>query len=213
MLERSLCQYTPCVRRGVHYNLQGTSGELDVVALLGNVLFVCECKNSLLPCSSFEARTTFDHLLKGGEQLGRFEASFAGGTFRTHLEQRLGWALPPDVRLTTCIVTANRMFGGYRIDGHAIRSCFELASFLNRGWFTLSGERLKMWEAERFAPSDLVRYLAGEVFYEPAFRSMSPISERYVFGEITLLLDTFVLDAVKMHAEFGIPIPKRAAQP
>ena len=57
--------------RNVQFRFRSETSEIDVLFLLDKTLFVCECKNSLKPVSSFEMRATWDQLDKGADQLDR----------------------------------------------------------------------------------------------------------------------------------------------
>src|SRR5207248_11416694 len=72
-LQSPLFPYTTLFRSrsSVKYKYAQRAGDLDTLALIEDVLFVFECKNSLHPCSPFELRTSFDHLVEAQDQLDR----------------------------------------------------------------------------------------------------------------------------------------------
>jgi hypothetical protein len=99
----------------VTYKYGGLQGDLGVIAIQGDALFVFECKNSLHPCSTAELRTSLDHILHSQEQLDRFRMLWEQQGFREYLSKRLGWKVNGVSSVTTCVVTGNRMFNGMRL--------------------------------------------------------------------------------------------------
>ncbi len=59
-------------KHDLSYKHGGLQGDIDVIAIEGDALFVFECKNSLHPCSTAELRTSLDHILHSQQQLDRF---------------------------------------------------------------------------------------------------------------------------------------------
>ncbi len=158
-------------------------GEIDVVAARDKRLFVFECKNSLLPCSSFELRTSFDYIGKAGRQLDRIRTAFRSGKLTAQLAARFGSKFSSQAQLHTCIATGNRMFVGLQSRGHTCRPVFELASFLAEGRWRLliapnelnipvGGYERKLWHGDSCTAEDLAGFVDGLGPYESMFASM-----------------------------------------
>jgi hypothetical protein len=93
---------------------------------------VFEAKNTLVPCSWFELRTTWDALEKAAEQLDRHATALADATVRSRLSKRLGMDVAA-ARITTCIVVAHPLLSGSRVLGHPVRQCDVVCNFVASG--------------------------------------------------------------------------------
>jgi hypothetical protein len=61
-MERCLKPVSSILKTNLKYSFKGIEGDVDVLAVVDNCLFVFECKNSLHPCNPFELRTTYDSI-------------------------------------------------------------------------------------------------------------------------------------------------------
>jgi hypothetical protein len=209
LLAETLRRYTPHTATGTKYNYQGVEGELDMVALLGDLLFVNECKHPLLPTGPHEMRNSWEYIEKAVRQLDTLTRLFADPGFRTHLEGRLGFSLGGVRRVATCIVMSNRMFTGYRAGAHPVRGLYELVHFLSEGTTQIGNESAAFWAGPEFAPKDLVRYLDDDIVHRPQFEAMSPYDLVYQFGGATVRYASFKLDMDRLAERLGLPIAAR----
>jgi hypothetical protein len=171
----ALLEKTGTAQSRVKYKYGAETGDLDVVALIGETLFVFECKNTVLPCSAFEQRTLFDYLEKAGEQLDRFVALWSDGEFRKYLGAKLGWDLSI-ASLETAIVPSIRLLSGIHYFGHPVRHLREMANLIRtgRGQLSYSGESIEIdfWSGQPFSDERLRDYLSpSNSVYEPLWRS------------------------------------------
>ncbi|WP_437981387.1 hypothetical protein [Sorangium sp. So ce117] len=147
----------------VEYTYAGLRGQLDVVAASDDTIFVFECKNTLLPCSSFEQRTLLDHLDKAVDQLDRLRLLWADDGFRRYLASKLRWDLSRVVTLQTVIVPSVRLFSGIQYRGHPVRHARELQNFVRTGTAILRSPdghfQFDMWEGSPFSGAVLSTYL------------------------------------------------------
>lgn len=194
---------------GVEYAHGGVSGELDILFLLGDTLYVLECKNSLLPCSAFELQTVWDYLAKAADQLERFAACWHDRTFRIALSTRL--AIDPDgIRAAqTCVVLGTRLLTGIHVHGQPVRAIHDIANFLETGQATLRAPEetpidINLWEGSSLSSDRLDRYLSeqdrfSEVIWKAFERSVQVAS----VGAARLKVSRFGLDNRK-HLELLI---------
>ena len=207
LLEDAFKYVNVSVARGVGFNHKGTRGEIDVLAVSDDVIFVFECKNSLLPCNTFELRQSLDHLNKAVQQLSRVRGLLADFAFRDYLQRRLNFpSLTRVERVVTCVVMANRMFSGYRKDGHSVQPIYGLCNMIKTGTtesllkeFELDGKKLsgrmlqQHWRGDHFQTQDLVDYLENDSVCSMFLESMIPRAEEYSIGRQKLVLNTFHL--------------------
>lgn len=102
----------------VEKNLSCSGGDVDVLAMIDGRLLAFECKNSLVPASSHELKTSLDYIEKAASQLTLFQKRISNVKFRDWLRKKTGWPIFTDAHVSTCIVSSNRMFAGIRINGH-----------------------------------------------------------------------------------------------
>jgi hypothetical protein len=188
----------------VTYNFQGQRGEIDVVAYLDSVLFVLECKNSLLPASSFEFRTTLDHVQKGAVQLTRFRELSKEPEFLAHLARQSALPITKVDQIVTCIVTGNRMMSGAIIDGHPVRGLFELGGFLSDGSIGIGGKDVRIIEGNEVTAVDVVNYLLADTVHKRLFDSMVPFDRVFKLGSNQVTVESFALSGEKLAERFGV---------
>lgn len=160
-LARSLCTRFDHVLPHLRY----AGGEIDVAAWSGGVLFVFECKTTLLPASAAEQRTFFDHIANGCQQLTRFQRRWESAQFRRDVAARTRWPLE-DAASETCLVPSIRLLSGMSVQGHPIRGAHELMAFIETGEMTWrEGEAVGTFDGYRgrgFTAEVLQEYLSEE---------------------------------------------------
>jgi hypothetical protein len=206
MITAALHQYTEHVGTTISYSFSETDGEVDVIALFGGFLFAFECKNSLLPASPYEIRTSYDHIVRAARQLSRFAELYRQNEFRDYLAARLRWPIGHDTQLVTCIIVGNRMFPGLRLEGHAVRASYEMANFITTGTIIIAGNEVRLWSGPSFSGEDFRRYIQEDLLHRPAFDAMEDCTEEYVFGESVFRCKTYVLNMVALARQWGLTI-------
>jgi hypothetical protein len=194
ILKYAFSQHSASVVSNKTYVFGERKGEIDVAAIVGNVLFVFECKNPLVPTSPHELRTSWDYIKKASAQLTTIRDAFLNNDHRVLLEAVLNMSLNNVERIETCIVMSNRMFIGYRNEGHPVRSLFELIHYLAEGTVFMGNESFCYWQGDSLTAIDLVRYLADDLTFEHRWKAMVEYDEHLIFGELTVRRPSFFLD-------------------
>jgi hypothetical protein len=180
VLEASLRERTHRVATGMKYKYGQAEGDIDVIAELGGIIYIFECKNTILPCGPFEFRTFYDNLKKAAKQLARLQALWGDPAFVAYLESRLRWGLRPDTRLRCVIAPSTRVLSGTSIEGFPIRDCHEIRNQLRTGtvWHGLDGfgqVQSTCWPLGDFSVSTFDGFLSnGDVVYAPFWDAMAP---------------------------------------
>jgi hypothetical protein len=211
LMEESIKPISSFFAKDIPYKFNGQSGEIDVIAVIDNYLFVFECKNSLHPTSPFELRISYDYIRKGAKQLTKFRNLWKEQSFQDYLSTKLKHSLPS--KLYTCIITGNRMFSGWREQGHSIRPIYELRNIVQSGEIsaklldvsdkTLEGQTLrvwKVWKGDTFKVEDLIEYIEKDSLHQCYFDSMS-IKDENCIGYNTITRKTYKLDEEKLFQE------------
>ena len=203
LLVEAFKYHTELAHSNISYLWDGQKGELDVAALFEDRLFVVECKNSLLPTGPHELRTSYEYIQTAADQLDRFKRLYHDLNFRQLLATKLGWPIGGSTQLVTCIVMANRMFIGYRIGGHAIRSSGEFAGFLAKGEIRLGNESRCFWKGDKLSGEDLNDFIEKDITYKPVWASLEEYSQRYSFGTYTVLQASYYLPMLDLAKNLG----------
>jgi hypothetical protein len=191
-------------QHSVKYKFNGANGEIDAMAIVGESLCIVECKNALLPANVHELRTTYEHIIHGREQLDTIAGIFQQPGFCEHLCHQLGWLGKIPTNLVTCLVLGNKMFSGYRIGGHPIRSFAEIAGFVWPGKFSFGDRILPLRPEGKLDENSLKNYLDGDSMHRNIFRCMREIRRDYDLGGNILSLDSYGLDMRALADALGI---------
>jgi hypothetical protein len=199
-LYRALADRFEFVAEGVKCKVDGQHLEIDILAVVGNVLLVIECKSSFHPCSLHELRTSYDHMLTAADQLDRLKVVLGQERVIRPLLRKLKWNDVDYSAISTCIVTANRMFNGYSIRSHPVRQAYEMINVIDGGTMTFGdGGVLRVWRTEQFEASDLLEYLAGTTTHQDFFEAMEARELRYRLGTANLVFGTYILNGERLH--------------
>lgn len=211
LIEAPLKKRISRTKSNIKYEVNGERGQIDVLALAGNTLFVFECKNMILPCSAHERRTLLDYLDKASDQLDRFNRNFKKGGLIEILESKTGWKIPKDVKLETCIVLSHRLYSGAQYRGHSIRHGHELRNLLETGKVEAgvtghSVHKFSLWQQSEFSSNDLVRYLDENAEpYASVWKAMHHNLIEFGFEKTRLFVSDFGVDLVSYLKNVGAP--------
>lgn len=166
-------------------------GDIDIISMHGDYIFIFECKRALLSGDVYELRTIYDHIVKAAEQLSKIKAAFSNQKFREYISQKLGWPIDGSKKVVSCIIMGNRMMSGYRCNGHPVRGFYELANFIYSGEVAFRDGKFCQWEGDEFSPKDLYEYLEKDSFHSLIFDSMFPHDIVYGFSKYTIRYKSF----------------------
>ena len=223
-LAATLSRVSEQVRKGFETTLKGKKIEIDVLARLGDYLFVFECKHSLLPCNPHEMRTSYEHMKKAASQLTNIEGLLAQKDVELEMYRRLGWNLAPASEIIACIVSCNGMFPGLVIGGHPIRRWPELRNAVESGLVRFGAVRFtenesgmgvesedlaerSLWDGPELTPGFLRKYIKEGFLRDAFYRAMVHVEPAYQFDKRKLVFSSFVLDmaAVQQNVEELLP--------
>lgn len=182
------------VRANFDFNIEGKR-ETDIIAWREGHLFVFECKNSFLPVSAHELRTSYEHLKTARDQLNIRLRWMKVTANQEKLLKWLGWDIPATADVHTGVITANRVFNGYTMGGHPVRQAHELINVVAGGYVHFGSEPpVRFWRAENFQALDLVEYLQGGSIIQQQFEVLRPFERQVRIEDMTLTLRNYYLD-------------------
>lgn len=187
------------------YNKQ--HGEIDVLIISDNDIFIIECKCPLQPTNNFELRASYDHIIKASKQLDNSKMAFDDDLFRKNYLKARG-VLDRKRVVHTCILMGNRLFNGYSIHNHPIRYIYELDMVLNNGHIDSTVGVWRVWEREEFSNDDLLNFLSPNYkIAKSSFSSMRKLNEFMFVDGKKVIFETYVynlLDSIKQYDEYFI---------
>jgi hypothetical protein len=173
------------------------NSDIDLFAVLGNTLFLFECKQSLHPVSVFDLRTTFDYIKKAEKQLDNFNQEFANGCLIKELESKHKINLGEINKIVSCIVLSNRLFNGNAFK-YPIRNISEIENIIERGTMRTNKGLFWLWKGNELCLNDLLDYFSlnsrlVKLFYD----SLSVKTLRYELTNPAIEVEFYYLDSKK----------------
>lgn len=176
------------------YSYKGKKGELDLMLVTDNTLYLIECKSPLHPTSNFELRATNDHIVKAAQQLSNSRCAFEDAEYRVKYLKSLGVNKKPS-EVKTCILMGNRLFNGFAILSHPIRCVFDINMVIGDGIIDSNIGKWRIWNQEQFTEKDFLDFLSPNYkIYTSIFDAMLPFTEHIHIKGRRLELSTYVLD-------------------
>lgn len=147
----------------VEHDFQFGDDEADIAAVLGEDLFLFECKNPYHPVNDFELRNTYAHLVKGFSQLEKFKERFKDRQVLDQFLRNLKVDPRSIKRVHYGVINANRALSGLVENGVRVFHANEFIRFVSLGTVASGDSEYTCWKSERFSVSDLIAYMNGEV--------------------------------------------------
>ncbi|MEJ8476649.1 hypothetical protein [Roseibium algae] len=195
--------------------LSGQKVELDVLCRFEDFLFIFENKHSLLPCNTFELRTSYKHMKTAATQLSKITNILSDEKTELELYRRLGWKVEPAKEVVTCIVSCNGMFSGLRMDGHPVRRFQELINMIETGYVSLNSvsvtqdeqgldvtndavRQYYLWNSPSLRPQFLRDYIERDLLQGQMFDAMVELNRSFNLDRWQLEFQSYALDLDKV---------------
>jgi len=169
--------------------------EIDIVAYRDGHCFLFECKNAFHPCSSFELRTSYEHVLHAADQLSVRRAAALQPNALRELFRTQGWPYSNNIQVHTAIICGNRLFNGYTCQGHPVRHANQLINLLTNGSFMLDDVHYRLWKGNALSIDDVLAYFDGSSLIADFDAGLQPFQRDYRLGKSVLSFCTYVFDA------------------
>ncbi|HHJ0101823.1 TPA: hypothetical protein ACQD71_004012 [Yersinia enterocolitica] len=177
--------------------------ETDILCWKEDMLFIFECKNSFHPCSTHELRTSYEHIKKAKEQLDIRLEWVKDTVNQSKLFKYLGMDVPVTNNIYTGIITANRMFSGYKIGVHPVRHAHELINVLLNGVIHINnGDSYNFWHGDEFSSIDLVEYLSGDMIVHDQYELLIPHARDIKINNNILRYESYIMDVTNINEDF-----------
>ncbi len=176
------------------FKYNNRNGEVDVILITDDSLYLFECKAPLEPTSNFELRSTNDHICKAANQLTYSSQAFADEEFRKPFLKCLG--VEEKARTVyTCIVMGNRIFNGYMALSHPIRYIGELDMIVNNGIIRSNIGEWSCWNNSTFSEKNLIDFISpDDKLHKANFDAMVEYKEYMHIKGKKIELSTYVFD-------------------
>lgn len=182
--------------------------EIDITCWRDGELFVFECKNAYHPCSTRELCNSYEHIKKAGAQLDTIKQWLENRKNQAAFFEKYGWNIPFATEVHTAVITANRMFNGYRVGAHPVRQAHELINVLVNGFIKRSdNKKLRFWEKDAFQVNDLLNYLQDKSIIAMQMEQLEPYESDVRMGAFSLRRRGYRLDLVKAAEQAELHFP------
>jgi len=184
-------------RQHCYFNFKQNPSEVDLIVWTDKHLYLIECKNSILPTSPFELRTTYDYIKKAEKQLDLSRAAMTDKSYATSLLKN--WGIPiKEYEIHTLILLGNRIFAAPNGFRHPIRYIHELYMVLTGGIINSSFGKWRCWENEKFVEADFIRFISDEDPLANDFLdAMSPFTMFVNYGNYRIERESYSLNIAK----------------
>lgn len=176
-------------------NVNFSNGDVDVLAIVDNSLYIFECKHTLHPINVYDMRTTFDHIQKAEAQLDKIKKEYDSGDLKKIIEAKLNSSLKHISKVSYSIILSNKLFSG-NIQKYPIRHINELTNIIEEGRFKTNDGIYSVWEGDKMTSKDLDIFLGTHneilnILYE----SLSVATISYPLTEPPIEMNWYYLDS------------------
>lgn len=170
--------------------------EVDVVAVMGEDLFLFECKNPYHPVNDFELRNTHSHIVKGISQLENMKQRFSDQLVFEQFLKNLSIPVRSVKNVRYGVINANRALSGWGGNGIKVFHANEFINLILTGCINSAELKLNVWHGDKFQVGDLIAYMDGEIVSNDLIKHKIPIvyPMPLTFGNQTLHFRTFRFD-------------------
>jgi hypothetical protein len=183
------------------------SGEIDVLGIKDNNLFIFEVKNSLLPCNPAELRTSFDHIQHGVNQLCQVKELITNNDdFYAKFMRRISSFSRNNVYL--CIIFGNRLFSGYRYRGIPIYSVYSILNFLTTGKAFIGDKVESMWSGPSICSADIIDFLHSSTRHSINIQHMQEYYRTYKIADKEFCIKSFLYNAQAAKEYYDVKYPE-----
>jgi hypothetical protein len=138
--------------------------DIDILAVKDDLMLIIECKDSVNPVDPFELRTSFKHIKNAAEQLQYSCEVLTDETFKAGFAKNQKLDLSKVKVIMPFILTSNKSFWGFDMQGIPIRNIHEFMGFIGHGeWlFKLPGEEKQvysLWHSGKMETDDMKNFL------------------------------------------------------
>ncbi|MBJ6727186.1 hypothetical protein [Geomesophilobacter sediminis] len=193
------------VKTDVKFKYHGHESDIDVLALKDGIVFVFECKNSMLPGNISEIRTSFDYIRKAGKQLGDIDMLESKGGFFKYLFDKIGWFLPPFFTYSQCIITGNRAFYGYCYGKFRVIPVREMHNFLAEGTVVFKDKDVRIRPTGPVTGPILADFIDNNIIHKMTYEATEAVYKNVRFHNANVIAHSFALNFNKLeelHSEF-----------
>jgi hypothetical protein len=180
----------PCLQ-----NVNFPNGDIDIVAILDDGLFIFECKHTLHPVNVYDIRTSFDYIKKAESQLDKIKQEYENGSLKQIIERQLDTSLSHINTVSYSIVLSHKLFSG-NIRKFPIRHIKELTNVIEEGRLKTNDGEYCIWKGSDMTARDLYDFLGTDnailnIFYNSL--SVKPL--QYPLTMPTIDTDWYYLDS------------------
>lgn len=202
------------VKKSFNYTYNGKKNcEADVITLIGNTLYVFECKDTINSASLRELKNIKDYIdakskkkkknkVKNSafEQLKRFKLAVEEENLLDTINNNLGWKTNSDTEVVYCAVLNSRMFNGFSEKNFHVQSIYELISFFKSGEIKVENKKISLWKEKNISGDDVYDFIQNRNLRNIIFDTAELIYEDEMkFQNYNLKLESYKFDVKRIN--------------
>ncbi len=173
--------------------------EVDIAAVLGEHLFLFECKNPYHPVNDFELRNTYAHIVKGFSQLEKFRNRFEDRLVRDQFLRNMKIEPKSITKVHYGVINANRALSGLSKNGVRVIHANEFMRFVSTGTISSGDSEYACWQSDKFSVNDMISYVSGEILSDDMVSCKAPMPYWTIFRNYKMFFCTFQYDLNEMN--------------
>lgn len=176
-------------------NVNFSNGDVDVLAIVDNNLYIFECKHTLHPINVHDMRTTLKHIKKAEAQLDKIKKEYDSGNLKRIIEDKLATSLDHIKKVSYAIILSNKLFTG-NAQKYPIRHVNELINIIEEGRFKTNDGIYSVWEGDNMTSQDLDNFLGTHnAILNILYESLSVTTISYPLTEPSIEISWYYLDS------------------
>lgn len=174
----------------------GKTTDIDFAFIVGNHLYIAECKKNIHPTDIFESRTTIDALHKAERQLNRIEEEFKNKAKKHQfIKQNFGVEDWEKVEIIPFVITGNRIFSNSNEFIYPVRFFKELIAYIQFGTINIGGKIISVKGEGAITEKEMDKFLRADSPYLECFTSsMEKYTKSFSHSTLKICVDDYALN-------------------
>ena len=177
----------------------GSISDIDFAFLVGNTVYIAECKRNVHPTDIFECRTTIDAIRKAERQLDRIMRELSNSNVKDTFLQRFNLK-NRNINIVPFIITGNRIFSNTNEFRYPVRHFRELINFIELGSIRIGKSDIYIRKNPGLCEEDMHQFLdTSSPFHSCFVESMIIYQKKFKHAKLSICIDDYVLDVCELN--------------
>lgn len=177
----------------------GSISDIDFAFLVGNTVYIAECKRNVHPTDIFECRTTIDAIRKAERQLDRIMRELSNSNVKDTFLQRFNLK-NRNINIVPFIITGNRIFSNTNEFRYPVRHFRELINFIELGSIRIGKSDIYIRKNPGLCEEDMHQFLdTSSPFHSCFVESMIIYQKKFKHAKLSICIDDYILDVCELN--------------